>query len=84
MLLEFFMGILICIPLIPFNDLILKWAEKDPLKSIGIVSIMMAVNALIIISYGFLMRPEKPKVFILGLLTAILIVMLRKIKKLIK
>jgi len=84
MLVEFFLGILICIPLIPFNDLILKWAEKDPLKSIGIVSIMMAVNAIIILSYGFLMRPEKPKVFILGLLTAILIVMLRKIKKLIK
>tara|TARA_B100001741_G_scaffold219962_1_gene182440 strand:- start:49 stop:267 length:219 start_codon:yes stop_codon:yes gene_type:complete len=72
------------VPLIPFNDLILKWAEKDPLKSIGIVSIMMAVNAIIILSYGFLMRPEKPKVFILGILAAILIVMLRKIKKLIK
>ena len=71
-------------PLIPFNDLILKWAERDPLKSIGIVSIMMAVNAIIILSYGFLMRPEKPKVFILGILAAILIVMLRKIKKLIK
>ena len=84
MLVEFFLGILICIPLIPFNDLILKWTEKDPLKSIGIVSIMMAVNAIIILSYGFLMRPEKPKVFILGLLAAILIVMLRKIKKLIK
>ena len=64
--------------------MILKWAEKDPLKSIGIVSIMMAVNAIIILSYGFLMRPEKPKVFILGILAAILIVMLRKIKKLIK
>ena len=78
------LGILICVPLIPFNDLILKWAERDPLKSIGIVSIMMAVNAIIILSYGFLMRPEKPKVFILGILAAILIVMLRKIKKLIK
>ena len=64
--------------------MILKWAEKDPLKSIGIVSIMMAVNAIIILSYGFLMRPEKPKIFILGILAAILIVMLRKIKKLIK
>ena len=84
MLIEFLLGILICIPLIPFNDLILKWAERDPLKSIGIVSIMMAVNAIIILSYGFLMRPEKPKVFILGILSAILIVMLRKIKKLIK
>ena len=84
MLIEFLLGILICVPLIPFNDLILKWAEKDPLKSIGIVSIMMAVNAIIILSYGFLMRPEKPKVFILGILSAILIVMLRKIKKLIK
>ena len=84
MLIEFLLGILICVPLIPSNDLILKWAEKDPLKSIGIVSIMMAVNAIIILSYGFLMRPEKPKVFILGILAAILIVMLRKIKKLIK
>jgi hypothetical protein len=72
------------VPLIPFNDLILKWAERDPLKSIGIVSIMMAVNAIIILSYGFLMKPEKPKVFILGILAAILIVMLRKIKKLLK
>ena len=84
MLIEFLLGILICVPLIPFNDLILKWAERDPLKSIGIVSIMMAVNAIIILSYGFLMRPEKPKVFILGILTAILIIMLRKIKKLIR
>ena len=84
MLIEFLLGILICVPLIPFNDLILKWAEKDPLKSIGIVSIMMIVNAIIILSYGFLMRPEKPKIFILGILAAILIVMLRKIKKLIK
>ena len=71
MLIEFLLGILICVPLIPFNDLILKWAEKDPLKSIGIVSIMMAVNAIIILSYGFLMRPEKPKIFILGILAAI-------------
>ena len=47
MLIEFLLGILICIPLIPFNDLILKWAEKDPLKSIGIVSIMMTVNAIL-------------------------------------
>ena len=87
MLIEFLLGILICVPLIPFNDLILKWAEKDPLKSIGIVSIMMVVNAIIILSYGFLMREEiitSPKIFILGILAAILIVMLRKIKKLIK
>ena len=84
MLREFLLGILICIPLIPFNDLILKWAEKDPLKSVGIVSIMMAVNAIIILSYGYLMKPEEPKVFIIGLLAAILIVMFRKIKKLIK
>ena len=84
MLIEFFLGLLICIPLIPFNDLILKWAEKAPLKSVGIVSIMMAVNAIIILSYGYLMKPKEPKVFIIGLLAAILIVMFRKIKKLIK
>jgi len=44
----------------------------------------LAVRGFPLLSYGFLVRPEKPKVFILGILAAILIVMLRKIKKLIK
>ena len=44
----------------------------------------MDVNAIIILSYGYLMKPEESKVFIIGLLAAILIVMFRKIKKLIK
>ena len=84
MIIEFLMGILICIPLVPFNDLMIRWANKDPLKSIGIVSIMMGFNTVIILSYGFLMKPPEPKIFILGILSAILIVMIRKIKQLIK
>jgi hypothetical protein len=44
----------------------------------------MGFNAVIILSYGFLMKPPEPKIFILGILAAILIVMIRKIKQLIK
>jgi hypothetical protein len=83
MLLKFITGILICIPLIPLNDLILRWAKKNPLKSIGILAIMMGSNILVILSYGLLMKPEEPKMFMLGILTAILIVIIRKIKRLI-
>ena len=82
-LIDFFWGLLVCIPLLPFNDLILKCAEKDPKKSLGIVTIMMAINAIIVLGYGYIMKPEESKIFILGLFVAILLVMFRKIKKLI-
>lgn len=83
MLLKFITGTLICIPLIPLNDLILRWAKKKPLKSIGILAIMIGSNILIILSYGLLMKPEEPKMFMLGILTAIPIIIIRKIKRLI-
>ena len=41
MLIEFLLGLLVCIPLLPFNDLILKWAKKDPQKSLAIVTFMI-------------------------------------------
>ena len=44
---------------------------------------MMAINAIIVLGYGYIMKPEEPKIFILGLFVAILLVMFRKIKKLI-
>ena len=72
------------IPLIPMNDILLIWASKDPTKSLGIASIMFGINLIIILTYGFLLRPEEPTNFILGLLAAILTVMIRKIKKLMK
>ena len=81
---EFIIGLLVAIPLIPTNDILLLWASKDPSKSFGIASIMFGMNLVIILTYGFLLRPEEPTSFILGLLTAILIVMIRKIKKLMK
>ena len=83
MLTEFLLGLLVCIPLIPFNDLILKWAKKEPQKSLAIVTAMVTINAIIVLGYGYLMKPEEAKIFILGLFAAILIVMFRKIKKLI-
>ena len=82
-LIDFFWGLLVCIPLLPFNDLILKWAKKDPQKSLAIVTFMMAINTIIVLVYGYIMKPEESKIFILGLFVAILLVMFRKIKKLI-
>ena len=82
-MIEFFLVLLVCIPLLPFNDLILKWSKKDSQKSLAIVTFMMAINAIIVLGYGYLMKPEEAKIFILGLFAAILLVMFRKIKKLI-
>ena len=81
---EFIIGLLVAIPLIPTNDILLLWASKDPSKSFGIASIMFGMNLVIILTYGFLLRPEEPTSFILGLLAAILTVMIVKIKKLMK
>ena len=81
---EFIIGLLVVIPLIPMNDILLLWASKDPTKSFGIASVMFGMNLVIILTYGFLLKPEEPTMFILCLLAAILIVMIRKIKKLMK
>tara|TARA_R100001126_G_scaffold81138_1_gene49537 strand:+ start:368 stop:619 length:252 start_codon:yes stop_codon:yes gene_type:complete len=81
---EFIIGFLVVMPLIPMNDILLLWASRDPTKSFGIASIMFGMNVVIILTYGFLLRPQEPTSFILGLLAAILVVMIRKIKKLMK
>ena len=80
---EFIIGFLVVIPLIFINDLMLLWGKKDPQKALGIVSVMFGMNLVILIVYGFLLKPDEPTNFILGLLAAILTVMIRKIKKLI-
>ena len=81
---EFIIGFLVAVPLIPINDVLLLWANKEPTKALGIASIMFGMNLVILLTYGFLLKPEEPTSFILGLLAAILTVMIRKIKKLIK
>jgi hypothetical protein len=81
---QFIIGFLVVIPLIPINDILLMWASKDPTKLFGIASVMFGMNLVIILTYGFLLKPEEPTSFILGLLAAILVVMIRKIKKLMK
>ena len=82
-MIDIIIGFLVVIPLIFINDLMLLWSKKDPQKALGIVSIMFGINTLVLLTYGFLLKPDEPTNFILGLLGAILTVMIRKIKKLI-
>ena len=82
-MLEFLLGFLVVIPLIPLNDVLVLWAKKDPTKTFGIITVMFGLNMVIILIYGFLLKPDEPTIFILGLLGAILVVMIRKIKSLI-
>ena len=79
---DIILGFLVIVPLIPMNDILLLWASKDPTKAFGIASVMFGMNLVIILTYGFLLKPDEPTNFILGLLAAILAVMIRKIKKL--
>ena len=81
---DIIIGFLVVIPLIPLNDVLLLWANKEPTKALGIASVMFGLNLVIILTYGFLLKPDEPKSFILGLLAAILTIMIRKIKKLMK
>ena len=82
-MIDIIIGFLVVIPLIFINDIMLLWGKKDPQKALGIVSVMFGMNLVILIIYGFLLKPDEPTNFILGLLAAILTVMIRKIKKLI-
>ena len=82
-MIDIIIGFLVVIPLIFINDIMLLWGKKDPQKALGIVSIMFGINTLVLLTYGFLLKPDEPTNFILGLLGAILTVMIRKIKKLI-
>ena len=82
-MIDIIIGFLVVIPLIFLNDLMLLWGKKDPQNELGIVSVMFGMNLVILIIYGFLLKPDEPTNFILGLLAAILTVMIRKIKKLI-
>ena len=82
-MIDIIIGFLVVIPLIFINDLMLLWGKKDPQNALGIVSVMFGMNLVILVIYGFLLKPDEPTNFILGLLAAILTVMIRKIKKLI-
>ena len=83
-MIDIILGFLIVIPLIFINDVMLLWGKKEPQKALGIVSVMFGMNLVILLIYGFLLKPDEPTNFILGLLAAILTVMIRKIKKLMK
>ena len=65
-MLEFLLGFLVVIPLIPLNDVLVLWAKKDPTKTFGIITVMFGLNMVILLIYGFLLKSDEPTIFILG------------------
>jgi len=82
---EYLQGLAITLALVPFTIFILDIAKKYPLAALGIASAMMAVDAVIIVTYSLLAKPDQNvNMFILGILSSILITMMFKIRKLMK
>ena len=72
--------------LIPTNSLILNVAKYKPHLAMGIPGISMFVNAIIVLSYGIILKSYSTdaKLFIGGILLSIFISMIIKLNKLIK
>jgi hypothetical protein len=85
-MISFVVGALLMALLIPLNDLILLLAKKNPKITMGIGLGMIAVDMIITLIYGFLLKNEVAdnKLFIAGLLLAIFYAMIDKIKKFLK
>ena len=78
------MGISALALLLPTNSLILDFAKKKPHLANGVPGISMFVNALIVVLYAHLLKPLSVdiKLFLSGLLIAIFISMIAKLKRL--
>ena len=57
-MIDIIIGFLVVIPLIFINDLMLLWGKKDPQNALGIVSVMFGMNLVILVIYGFLLKPN--------------------------
>tara|TARA_R110002050_G_scaffold24443_1_gene65441 strand:- start:483 stop:740 length:258 start_codon:yes stop_codon:yes gene_type:complete len=80
---EYLTGVAIIIGLIPFNRFALQWGKQQPTNALGIVSVMMFMNAVLTLVYAYVMKPEGDcTIFILGIFTAIMINMIYKLKSL--
>ena len=72
--------------LIPVNNLILNVAKYKPHLAMGVPGVSMFVNAIITLGYGLWLKPYAgdEKLFIGGLLLAILVSMVIKLNKLLR
>jgi len=80
---EYLTGLAVVIGLLPLNRFALQWGNQQPTNALGIVSVMMFMNAVIVLVYAGVMKPEgDTTIFILGLFTALMINMMYKLKSL--
>jgi hypothetical protein len=70
--------------LIPVNNLILDFAKKKPHLANGVPGLSMFINAFIVVLYGHLLKhlSINVKLFLGGLLLAIFISMITKLRRL--
>tara|TARA_R110002050_G_scaffold554_1_gene4031 strand:+ start:8511 stop:8768 length:258 start_codon:yes stop_codon:yes gene_type:complete len=80
---EYLTGLAVVIGLLPLNRFALQWGDQQPTNALGIVSVMMFMNAVIVLVYAGVMKPEgDATIFILGVFTALMINMMYKLKSL--
>ena len=80
---EYITGLAIIVGLIPINKFALDWGKMQPTNALGIVSVMMFMNAVIVLIYAGVMKPEgDTTIFILGVFSALMINMIYKLKRL--
>lgn len=80
------LGLIVLALLIPMNEIILSILKYKPDYALAIPTISLVANLLVVSTYGLLMKgySEDPKLFIAGILLAIFISMLIKLKKALK
>ena len=80
---EYLQGLAVVLALVPFSIFILDIAKKYPQQALGMVSVMMVVDGVITVTYAVLAKPDQGvNMFVLGVLSAIMITMMFKIRSL--
>ena len=84
-MIELITGLSVLIVIVPLNDTFLQIMKKDHDINLGLMNLLLIVNMIVVLSYGYLLQPsDNNKLFIVGLLLAILFMMIRKIKIVLK
>ena len=84
-MIELITGLLVLIVILPVNDTFMYAIKKNNDINLGLVNLLFLVNITMVLSYGYLFQPSNNnKLFIAGLLLAILYMMIRKIKIVLK
>ena len=84
-MIELLKGLLVLMVILPVNDTFLQIMKKSDDINLGLMNLLLIVNITVVLSYGYLFQPsDNNKLFIVGLLLAILYMMIRKIKTVLK